>query len=407
MFRTDVIIIGGGQAGLAMSAELSASGIDHVVLERGQVAQRWASERWDSVQLLTPNWMTRLPGHVYAGPDPDGFMSKQGVVEMLRRYSLKINAPLFCDTSVVRVSAWANGYRVTTSRGDFMARAVVIATGYCDRANVPSFAANLPDRIAQFTPSDYRKPANLAKGGVVIVGASATGLQLAEEIQASGREVTLCVGRHTRMPRRYHDRDIMAWLDSSGMLDQKWTEVPDISAARRQPSLQLVGRDDRRDLDLNSLAQSGVRITGRAIDASTTGLRVATDLSLNCERTNQKLTSVLNRIDRMIGSADTHPDPINLSSDCTSIDFKGDRIETIIWATGFKRDYSWLDVPVLDERDEITHDGGITSAPGLCAMGLQFMRRRKSSFIDGVGADAADLSDYLNLFLNAEAKRFA
>jgi len=402
-----VIIIGAGQAGLAMSAELSASGVDHVILERGQIAQRWQTERWDSLQLLTPNWMTRLPGHAYDGPNPNGFMRRTGVIEMLKSYGQKIQAPVTCDTQVENIRHSEGGYSVSTSRGAFVSRAVVLATGYCDHAARPEIAACLPDRIDQISPSNYRNPSMLPNGGVVIVGASATGLQLAEEIQASGRDVTLCVGRHTRMPRSYRGQDMMHWLDGSGMLDQKWTDVPDISAARRQPSLQLVGRDDRRELNLETLAKRGVRVVGRAIGADATEFRLATDLSLNCERANQKLNSVLDRIDGQIGDEGPRFAPVLLNSDQASVNFRDAAIETVIWATGFKRDYSWLDVPVLNDHQEIIHDGGVTQAPGLYTMGLQFMRRRKSSFIDGVAADAADLTHHINMHLNGAVRRAA
>jgi putative flavoprotein involved in K+ transport len=255
MTRTDVLIIGAGQAGLAMSACLAARGIEHVVLERGRVAERWRSERWDSLRLLTPNWMTRLPGHAYRGGAPEGFMCRDEVAEFLAGYGRGIVAPVAEATRVLRVAQCADGYEVTTDRGSWRARAVVLATGACDRAAVPGWSRTVSQRVAQVVPSRYRRPEDLPAGGVLVVGASATGVQLAEEIHRSGRPVTLAVGSHSRLPRRYRGRDIMEWFDAAGLLDERAEAVPDIAAARRQPSLQLVGRSGPSP-DLPRLAPS-------------------------------------------------------------------------------------------------------------------------------------------------------
>ena len=222
MTRTDVIIIGAGQAGLAMSHCLTMRGIDHLVLERGRIAERWRSERWDSLKLLTPNWMTRLPGWRYDGPDPDGFMDMAEVVAMFERYQRSFSAPVNAPARVIKVSRSGNGYFVQTSRGAFQARAVVIATGHCDRPHIPEIARGLSGSIRQIVPSHYRNAAELENAGVLVVGASATGIQLAQEINNSGRPVTLAVGHHTRLPRSYRGRDIMDWLERIGTLDQRW-----------------------------------------------------------------------------------------------------------------------------------------------------------------------------------------
>ena len=413
MQKADVIIIGGGQAGLAMSRVLQSRGIDYLMVERGEVAERWRSERWDSLRLLTPNWMTRLPGHRYEGPDQDGYMSRKEVVSFLSGYGETNNAPVLTRTKVHRVAPNSGGYEVATSSGIFTARSVVLATGYCDHAHVPKFANSIPDDVKQISPSDYKYPGSLAPGATVVVGASATGLQLADEINASGREVTICVGRHIRMPRSYLGHDIMHWLDCMGMLDQAWQEVPDIDKARRQPSLQLVGRPDARDLSLGDLSKSGVRIVGRSLDADRRGMRVSTDLSMTVSLAEHKLSGLLTRIDdfaqaRGIDIGGGHrPVPLELTSPTQTIDFKTENIGNIIWATGFKRDYSWLHVPVLSDAGELVHQGGITPSPGLYALGLPFMRRRKSTFIDGVGGDAKDLAPFIEAHLNSATHRAA
>lgn len=407
MFRTDVVVIGGGQAGLAMSRCLSDLGLDHVVLERGQIGERWRHERWDSLQLLTPNWMTRLPGRLYDGADPNGFMKRTEVVDMLQSYGAANQAPVVSSTAVVKVSLKGDEYFVETTGGLFIARAVVVATGQCDQAHIPAMAANLPDRIQSIGSNAYKNPDQLSSGGVIVIGASASGLQLAEEVQNSGREVTLCVGRHTRVPRRYRGFDIAYWMDATGMLDQRWTDVPNVDASRRQPSLQLVGRNDNRDINLQTLANSGVCVVGRALGADPRGMDLATDLAMNAERADRKLGALLRKIDAHISGhglrvpdADQHI-PLQLSSTADRIDFAANGIGTVIWATGYKRNYGWLDVPVFDDAGEIVHDGGVTIAPGLYTLGLQFMRRRKSTFIDGVGGDAREIADHIHNFLNA------
>ena len=257
------VIVGAGHAGLAMSHRLTERSIDHVVLERGEVANSWRTERWESLRLLTPNWHARLPGHRYDGDDPDGFMSVREVTDLIADYARTIAAPVLCGTTVTRVTALADGYEITTDRGVWRCAAVVIATGACSVAVVPPIAAGLPDGVASVTPQTYRNADDLEDGGVLVVGASATGIQLAEEIHRSGRDVTLAVGEHVRMPRTYRGRDIFWWTDTAGILDERYDALDDIVRARHLPSPQLIGTPQRRSIDLNSLRDLGVRIVGR------------------------------------------------------------------------------------------------------------------------------------------------
>ncbi len=383
-----------------MSHGLTSLGIDHVVLERGQAAARWRS-RWQSLQLLTPNWMNVLPGQPPSGA-PDSFLTRDEVVAMLARYAA--DTPLMEDTRVERLSQFGGAYQVATSRGLFEAPAVVIATGQCDRANIPAIANKLPDNVLSLGANAYSTPKALPSGGVVVVGASASGLQLAEELQASGRQVTLCVGRHTRMPRRYRGHDIMHWLDGLGLLSQRWNSVPDIARARAQPSLQLVGRADNRDLDLRVLREMGVEITGRLLDVEAGRLRLATDLSLTTERAEQKLSKLLDRIDASAPSpSGARPAPLVIGSTRQALDLRAAKIGSVIWATGYRRNYDWLDLPLLSASGELMHEGGVTAAPGVYTMGLQFMRRRKSSFIGGVAEDTAEIAPLIQDYLNQPA----
>jgi putative flavoprotein involved in K+ transport len=403
MRRIDTVVVGGSQAGLAMSRCLAERGVEHVVLERGRIGERWRSERWNSLHLLTPRWQSRLPGFHYRGPDPHGYMSKDELVGYLESYAASFSAPVEEDTVVLGLEAEAGGYRVSTRRGAWSARAVVIATGHSDKAFVPSLAAGLPTGIVQVVPTRYREPSQLPAGGVLVVGASAAGVQLAEEVQLSGRPVTLAVGRHTRLPRLYRGRDILAWLDAMGILDERAEEVRDLERSKRQPSYQLAGRADRGNLDLGVLRRLGVRLVGSVIGASGGRVEVGTDLAAWMAQADDKLSDLLDRVDRFIGRAGLGAEvggreavPALLPPPAPrSIELAAEGIRTVVWATGYRRDYAWLRVPVLDERGEIRHRHGVTEAPGLYVLGLRFQTRRNSSFLDGVGADAAELAEHL------------
>ncbi len=403
MKRTDTIIIGGGQAGLAMSQCLTEEGIEHVILERGRVAERWRSERWDSLRLLSPKWHSRLPGFRYDGGDPDGFMTMPEVISYFEQYARSFSAPVQDETTVLSVRrAPEGGYRVRTNQGDWGAPTVVVATGHCDLPFVPKTARDLAADIHQVVPSSYKSPEQLPDGGVLVVGASASGVQLAQEIHRSGRPVTLAVGRHTRVPRRYRGRDITWWLETSGMLSEPVERAFDVESARRQPSLQLVGTPDHQTLDLAVLQEEGVRLVGRLSDADGARVSFCDDLKRNVDAAERKLDRVLGTIDRFIDETlmdaeapDRRP-AIEVPTAPTEIDLHNTGITAVVWATGYRRRYPWLKVPVLDIRGEIIHDGGVTNAPGLYALGLNFQRTRKSSFIDGVGEDARVLAAHLS-----------
>jgi putative flavoprotein involved in K+ transport len=407
MRRTDCVVIGAGQAGLAMSRVLTDRGVDHVVLEQGRVAERWRSERWNSLRLLTPNWQTRLPGFAYDGAQPDGFMTMTQVVTFFERYAMSFGAPVVSDTTVRAVTRHPGAFRVATFAGDWSARSVVIATGHAQRPFVPSMARHVPRAIAQLTPTSYRSPGDLPPGGVLVVGASASGIQLADELQRAGRAVTIAAGHHTRLPRQYRGRDIMWWLDRMGVLDETVDQVYDVEISRDQPSLQLIGHPDRLTLDLAGLRDRGARVVGRLVAIDGAVARLADDLVATTAAADIKLASLLNRIDTYIatqglvaGAAPKlEPQCLSFVDAPTAVDLDASGIKTIVWATGFRRDYRWLRVPVVDRRGEIKHDGGVTAAPGLYVIGLHFLRRRNSSFIDGVGADAIALGEHVVNYL--------
>jgi putative flavoprotein involved in K+ transport len=309
MQHTDAVIIGGGQAGLAMSYCLARHGVAHVVLERGRVAQRWRSERWDSLHLLSPNWTSRLPGWSYGGDDPDGFMSAAQFVHYLEDYACAFRAPVVQGAAVHSLRRAASGYRLSTSRGDWHARVVVIATGHCDVPAIPAYAGRLSAAVHQVTPSDYRNPTRLPAGGVLVVGASATGVQIAEELQRSGRPVTIAVGRHTRLPRLYRGKDIWWWLERIGVLDETTATVSDLRRSRREPSYQLIGSADRRTLDLAALQAMGVRLVGRAFDAQGTLMHLRDDLADNVASAQAALERLLARVDAVAHASDPPREP--------------------------------------------------------------------------------------------------
>ncbi len=409
-YQTDTVVIGAGQAGLAMSRCLSGFGIDHVVLDRGAVAGRWRTDRWASLRLLTPNWMTRLPGFEYAGPDPQGFMHKDEVMAMLRQYARSFRAPVREFTQVISVSQRGAGFQVVTDGPTYLARSVVLATGACDTPHVPDWAAGLSPSIRQITTDAYVHPGQLEDGDVLVVGGSATGVQLAEEIHHSGRPVTLACGSHVCLPRRYRGRDIMRWMDLCGILNEARDPAIPTSRAMRQPSLQLIGGRPSRDIGLGILRDAGIRCVGRVLGADGNRLALSGDLGREMERAGERCAKVLHRIDAAIAENSIRAperrdfNPPRLSGDePTELDLARDGIRTVVWATGFRRAYPWLDLPVLDEGGELRHSGGITDIPGLYALGLPFMRRRNSTFIDGVGADARDLAAHLSVFLGQSA----
>jgi putative flavoprotein involved in K+ transport len=409
--RASVVVIGAGHAGLAMSRCLTERSIDHAVLERGEVANSWKTERWDSLRLLTPNWQSRLPGYGYDGADPEGFRTMPETIAFLERYAQVISAPVQEHTTVRSVRPAGEGYTVRTDRGEWQSRVVVLASGTCNIPSVPALARALPAKIATLTPMQYRNPGGLAEGGVLVVGASATGVQIADEIQRSGRPVTLAVGEHIRMPRRYRGRDIQWWMDAAGVLDQRYEELDDLERARNVPSLQLAGYPDQRTVDLNSLSAIGVKLVGRLAGLRDGKALFSGGLANQAALSDLKMNRLLEAIDEWAvssGVADEVAPPERFeptripASPALSLDLARGEIRTIVWATGYRPDYSWLEVPVLDRKGRLRHDGGVVDSPGLYVMGLQFMRRRKSALMDGAGDDARELSAHLASYLRTK-----
>jgi len=411
MIQTTAAVVGAGHAGLAMSRRLTERSIDHVVLERGEVANSWRTQRWPTLRLLTPNWQTRLPGYDYAGDDPDGYMPVTDVVATITRYARLVGAPVRTATTVHTVRAVPEGFEIRANGDVLRTRAVVLATGACNRPAIPGIAGAVPPSITTLTPLTYRDPGQLPDGGVLVVGASATGVQLAGEIHRSGRPVSLAVGEHVRLPRTYRGRDIFWWLEATGLLAERYDEVDDLTRARHLPSPQLTGTPEAVTTDLNTLTAVGIRIVGRLGRITDGVAQFSGALANTCALADLKMNRFLNRADQWAtasGLDDDLPPPHRFAPTYVDprtpleLDLTSGEITTVLWATGFRPDHSWLDIPVRDRTGHIRHDGGVvTGAPGLYVLGMPVLRTRASTYIHGAGADSEALAAHLHSFLGS------
>jgi putative flavoprotein involved in K+ transport len=412
--KTTVVVIGAGQSGLAMSRRLTERSIDHVLLERGAVANSWSTERWDSLRLLTPRWQTRLPGSARSIGDPDDFMTMPEVVGFITGYARTISAPVHTGTTVTGVRATESGFEVDTDRGPWTCASVVIASGGCNVANIPEVAAGVPSSVRSITPLSYRSPDQFGAGRVLVVGASASGAQIADELARAGRPVTIATGECVRMPRNYRGKDIFWWMDAAGILDERFDEMDDITRARHVPSPQLVGTPEHRPLDLNSLREVGVEIVGR-LGMIRDGVGLFSGGLANTFRlADLKLGRLLDRFDEWAQetgvddvAAPSRPEPTRLdATPRLEIDLLREGIDTIVWATGYRPDYSWLEIPVVDRKGQLRHDGGVvTDAPGMYLLGTSLLRRRRSTYISGAEQDSLDIAEHLTRYLAGTSAR--
>jgi putative flavoprotein involved in K+ transport len=408
--HTTAVIVGAGHAGLAMSRRLTERSIDHVVLERGEVANSWRTQRWPSLRLLTPNWQARLPGHHYAGDDPDGFLPVADLVTTLTRYARLVGAPVRTGTTVQAVRAVSRGFEIRTSDDVIHARAVVLATGACNQPAIPRIAAAVPPWMTTVTPLAYRDPGQLPDGGVLVVGASATGIQLADEIHRSGRPVTIAVGEHVRLPRTYRGRDIFWWLEATGLLAERHDQIDDLTRARHLPSPQLTGTLQAAITDLGRLAARGVRIVGRLGRITGGVAQFSGSLPNTCSLADLKMNRFLTRADQWAiaaGADDDLPPPHRFPPTYVDprspleLNLSRREITTVLWATGFRPDHSWLKIPSAhNNTGHLDHHGGVvTGAPGLYVLGLPVLRTRASTYIHGAAADTEAVAGHLRSFL--------
>ena len=398
----EVLVVGGGQAGLAMSEHLGRSGVPHLVLERHRIAERWRSERWDSLVANGPAWHDRFPGLEFSDLDPGDFASKEQVADYFVAYAEKIAAPIRCGVEVTSVqkNEGRAGFRVETSAGTVEARFVVAATGPFQRPVVP---AVVPDdaAVVQLHSTAYRNPAQLPDGGVLVVGAGSSGVQIADELLAAGRRVHLSMGPHDRPPRRYRGRDFVWWLGVLGKWD---AETPPKGA--EHVTIAVSGAHGGHTVDFRDLAARGMVLVGRTQSYEEGTVRFAPDLAANIAAGDSNYLSLLDEADayvtrngvelpeepeaRILGAT-----PACVTDPLLELDLVQAGVTSIIWATGFSLDYSWLQVDAFDESGKPKHRRGVSSEPGVYFLGLPWLSRRGSSFIWGVWHDASYVADHI------------
>ncbi len=405
--RFDAVVIGAGQGGLAVSWFLTRLGIGHVVLERSGIAASWRERRWDSFCTVTPNWSIALPGAEYAGGDPDGFLPRDELVRHFERWAESFNAPVRCGVEVRRVRPAEGGFEVETSEGAYAAGNVVVATGTYQAPNIPAVSARLPRRIRQLAADEYKHPGMLAPGGVMVVGAGQTGCQIAEELHEAGRDVWLCVGRAGRLPRRWRGRDCIAWQRDMGYLDRT-PEMLESPEARFRADPHLTGRNGGCTLSLHDFHRRGIRLLGRLTGCD--GERASFDGGLHAEMrfADEFAARIVAEFDRHIrehGIDAPPPAPDELAGGPPAdgampdmrreLDLAAAGIKSVVWAAGYRHDFSWVEAPVLDEAGYPVAPGGVSACPGLYFAGLNWMTRRKSGILWGVGEDACSVARHL------------
>jgi len=399
-----VVVVGGGQAGLSASYCLRQHGIDHVVLEAHRIGHEWRTRRWDSFCLVTPNWQCRLPGFPYAGPDPDGFMVRDEIVRYLERYARSFGPPVVEGVRVSRLRRAPTGvFELATSAGEVTADQVVVATGPYHTASVPRIAERLPG-VVQMHSSEYRHPAQLPPGAVLVVGTGQSGCQVAEDLHLAGRRVHLAVGSAPRVARSYRGRDCVAWLDEMGHYRRRIEEFADADAVRMRANHYVTGRDGGRDIDLRAFARDGMRLYGRLVGVDGATLRFSADLRSNLDNADAVAEGIKDAVDAHIATRgidapeepryvpvwqppDDHP---------RALDVQAAGITSVIWSTGFSRDHRWIEVPVFDGRGYPMHWRGVTSVPGLYFLGLPWQHTWGSGRFEAVGRDAEFLAGHID-----------
>ena len=401
--RTSVVVVGGGQAGLSMSYCLKQMGVDHVVLEKHRIAHEWRERRWDSFCLVTPNWQCRLPGFAYTGPDPHGFMLKDAIVKYVEDYARSFGAPVLEGVSATSLrAASGGGFDLETAAGACHADQVVVATGGYHVPSIPRIAERLPDEITQLHASAYRNPASLPTGGVLVVGSGQSGCQIAEDLHLAGRRVHLCLGGAPRTARRYRGRDVVEWLEEMGYYHMPVHEHPLKERVRAKANHYVTGRDGGRDIDLRQRAREGMRLYGRLVGARGGLLELAADLKHNLDQADAVAESIKTTIDKFIAQrasgapAEARYVPVwEPSEELATLDLDAAGIKTVIWSTGFRTDYGWIEVPIFDGRGYPVHKRGVTTAGGLYFIGLPWLYTWGSGRFSGVAADAAFIADQI------------
>ncbi|WFU17983.1 NAD(P)-binding domain-containing protein [Bradyrhizobium sp. CB3481] len=398
--KIETLVIGGGQAGLTMSHQLKQRSLPHLVLERHRIAERWRSERWDGLKFQFPNWSVRLPDFPFPHDDPDAFSDTGTIIRYIEAYAELVAPPIRCGVAVTRLAQrGGGGFIAETTDGTISAENVVVATGPYQRKVIPDVLGDHP--IFQVHASDYKNPAQLPPGAVLVAGAGASGAQIAEELQHAGRRVYLSIARHRRLPRRYRGRDLIWWL-ADMRLDQMTPE--ERGSARLGPVIS--GAYGGRTIDFRNFAAEGMVLVGRIEAAQDGVIEIAPGLAESLVDGDLVYSTFLDTVDAYVkrrgldlpedpDARTTVADPPCVTTPLTRLDLAAEGITSVIWATGYGVDFGWIDVPVLDERGEAVHHNGISEVPGLYFLGLQWLSKMNSSFLSGVGDDAAVLADHI------------
>jgi putative flavoprotein involved in K+ transport len=399
----DIIIIGGGQAGLAMSYYLRQIGREHIIFERARLAENWRTARWDSLVFQFPSWSINLPGYNYDDGNPEGFAPKGAVAAFIERYASEISAPVRCGVEVksVRHDSQSQRFLIDTTRGRFQAMNVVLATGSYHRPIVPAMSRKVPPRLFQVHSRDYKNPRQLPPGDVLIVGSGASGVQIAEELQESGRRVYLSVGRHDKAPRRYRGQDLYWWFDILGIWSRPLELQPELKTFR----ILITGARGGHDIDLRKFAADGMILLGRLVGIVDSKLFFAPDLEHNLKSAEGWFIPYKKRIDEYAndkhleppsesGSTPTPPLPISLDQ-IHELDLNTAGVASIIWAGGFRYDFTWIDLPIFNENGEPVMHRGVTACPGIYFLGLRRTYTIRSGLLPGVGDDAAHIAQHI------------
>jgi putative flavoprotein involved in K+ transport len=399
-----VIIVGGGQAGLALSYCLKERGIDHLVFEKDRAGSAWRSSRWDSFCLVTPNWQCTLPGFPYRGDDPYGFMLKDEIVRYIDDYIAFFEPPLREGVEVRRLAhlEGGRGFTVETSDGDFTADSVVVAVGGYHTVTLPRMAERLPRDILQLHSSQYKNPESLPAGDVLVVGTGQSGCQIAEDLHLAGRRVHLCVGGAPRVARRYRGKDVVEWLDQLGYYDLPVHDHPLKEAIRGRPNHYVTGRDGGHDIDLRAFALEGMQLYGRLRDIADGRCVFGDDLARNLDSADQVSENIKNTIDAHIAknSIDAPHEARYVAvwrpaGEPRDLDYRAAGITSVIWSTGFASNFRWIELPAFDGKGYPTHQRGVTTVPGLYFLGLPWLHTWGSGRFSGIARDAGFVADHI------------
>jgi putative flavoprotein involved in K+ transport len=401
--HASVVVIGGGQAGLAMSYQLTQRGIDHVILEKNQIAHAWKTQRWDAFCLVTPNWQCQLPGFPYQGKDPKGFMLRDEIVAYVEAYARHISAPIREGVAVTRLTQRGDGgFVLQTSAGEITADAVVLAVSGYHIPNVPRMSDRMDPSVMQLHSSAYRNPQSLPPGDVLVIGSGQSGCQIAEDLHLAGRKVHLAVGSAPRCPRVYRGRDAVEWLDDLGQYDLPVDQHNLKEKVRKNANHYLTGRDGGRDIDLRKFAQEGMTLYGRLKDIQNGRLAFADDLSLNLDNADRVYNGICGLIDDHIARnaiaapAAPHYQPVWQPTDtAAALDPAEAGIGTVIWTTGFRSDWSWVELPIFDGSGYPTHRRGVTTMEGVYVLGLPWLYTWGSGRFVGVGRDSDFIAKHM------------